>query len=347
MKLLQRFALSAFTAATLLPLTSEAYIVQTLNVLPDYTYPDIQQMNEDGVVVGTLLGYGAMGCRWKATSPLAFPSLGPGYAHSAWAYGINNAGIAVGMLDKDGGALHPMMNFPLVPGTGSVIAPHTAPAGATAVLRVINDSGYAVGTYNTSAFYSHPLGFKGTLPVAKVGTSFEPVAINNAGDVLGKGSTGNLVYNLEDGTAVSIASRVPTVVSATAMNELGDVAGVKSGNTAYIRPKPAAAAVIQLGVGKVKAVHAMNDARELLVTTHTNRPALLRPSAAIADGEFVYLDTVVTAPWTITKLADINNAGSIAGIMRRPATPADATSDAYIVRGFRLVEFILIFPIFP
>jgi hypothetical protein len=328
------------------PLSRAFYIFQTLSVRPDYDYPTVYQMNENSTIVGTLGGWGVIAARWSSTGTLtSIPSIGP--AHSAWGFGINNAGLIVGFLDQTGGPLHAFYN---APGVGSAVLPTPAPAGVTTELRVINDAGYAVGVYSSSgtqtAFYTHPLGYKANISAVKVGASFYPVAINNSGDVLGNSSFKGVVYNLLDATAVKVTDRVPTMVSAAAMNELGDVAGVDAGSKAYILPKDPASPVIVLGVGLVKTVHGMNDARELLITTMTNRPAILRPSASIPDGVIQYLDTLVPSPWTVFKLADINNAGNICGVARRPSVPADATTASHVYRPFKLTELTFV-PVLP
>ncbi|PTY03767.1 hypothetical protein DB347_21280 [Opitutaceae bacterium EW11] len=342
--------LSAAVASCIAASAAHAfYLFSTLPVLPDYDVPAVYQMNENSVIIGTLSGsFGPVGARWKGSTLTSFAGLGPGYAHSAWAYGMNNAGLAVGMLDVDGSSLKAYYNAPLL---GSALLPTPAPAGVTTELRVINDAGYAVGKYTsagvTTAFYTHPLGTHANLPSAKVGANFVPVAINEDSDVLGNSSLKGVVYNLLTQTVELVTARVPDMTSAAALNNLGDVAGVKVGNTAYILPKPDAAPAILLGAGNVKAVHAMNDGRELLVTTMDNRPAILAPADGVPGGVFTYLDTLVSAPWTIDKLADINNAGNICGVVKRPATPADGVPYSTIYRPFRLTNFTFFVPIFP
>ncbi len=328
-----------------------AYFFSALPMPPSYDFPAVYQMNENSVVVGTMHGsFGPVGARWKGSSVDTVVGLGPGFAHSAWGFGINNAGLVVGMLDVDGGHLRAFYNAPLL---GSALLPTPAPAGVTTQLRALNDAGYAVGTYVsagvTTAFFTHPLGYKANLPVAKVGANYRPLAINQESDVIGTSSLKGVVYNLLSNTAVLVTSRVPAMLTLDAINDLGDVAGVNAGNTAYIMPKPPGAPVIPLGLGKVKKICGMNDARELLIFTNTNRPAILSPSMVNPDGDLIFLDTVIPAPWVIDTLADINNAGNVCGTVKRPATPADGTSATTIYRPFRLIEFSLIpvFPVFP
>lgn len=325
------------------------YIFTVLPVLPDYDFPGVTQMNENSVIVGTLSGrFGPVGARWKGSTLTTFAGLGPGFAHSVWAYGINNAGLVVGMVDVDGGPLHAYYNAPLL---GDALLPTPAPAGVTTTLRAINDAGYSVGTYFsagvTTAFYTHPLGFNANLPSSRVGNNYQPLAINRDCDVIGTGSLGGVVYNLLSGTAVTVSSRIPSVVSLNAINDLGDVAGLDAGNTAYILPKPGAGAVIRLGVGQVSRVCGMNDGRELLVFTTSGRAAILSPSTTNPDGDLFFIDTLVSSPWTISTLADINNAGNICGTVQRPATPADGTTFTTIYRPFRLSNIFLFGPIFP
>lgn len=340
--------LSLTAAVSLCASAAQAFYTFTvLPVLPDYDFPGVFQMNENSVIVGTLWGsFGPVGARWKGSSVETIAGLGPGYAHSAWGFGINNAGLVVGQVDVDGGPLHAYYNAPLL---GDALLTTPAPSGVTTSLRAINDAGYAVGSYVsgsvTTAFYTHPLGFNANLPVAKVGNNYSPIAINRDCDVIGTSSLKGVVYNLLTGTAVTVTSRVPGMVSLAAINDLGDVAGLDAGNTAYIMPKPAGSTVIHLGAGKVKQVCGMNDARELLVFTVTNRPAILSPSDSNPDGDITYLDSLVPSPWTVDSLADINNAGNICGVIRRPATPADGVPYSTIYRPFRLNNITLI--IFP
>jgi len=351
---LMKTILRTFSFAALLAACSTAahafYSFTVLPVLPQYDYPGVTQMNENSVIVGTLSGlFGPVGARWKGSSVDTIAGLGPGFAHSAWAYGINNAGLVVGMVDVDGGPLHAFYNAPLL---GDALLPTPAPVGVTTQLRAINDAGYAVGNYSsagvTTAFYTHPLGYNAVIPSARVGTNYIPVAINRDCDVIGTSSWRGVVYNLLSATTVVVTSRVPAMQTLAAMNDLGDVSGVETGNTAYIMPKVPGAPILRLGTGQVRQVCGMNDARELLVFTTSNRPAILSPSTVNPDGDFTYLDTLVSAPWTVDTLADINNAGNICGTVRRPSTPADATTATTIYRPFRLTEFnFIIFPIFP
>lgn len=344
---LRHFSSTALLAACATA-AQAAYFFTALPMPPTYDFPAVYQMNENSVVVGTMFGtFGPVGARWRASGVDSVVGLGPGFAHSAWGFGINNAGLVVGMLDVDGTYLRAFYNAPLL-GSGLLSTP--APAGITTELRAINDAGYAVGTYTTpgvtTAFYTHPLGYKANLPTSKVGTNYRPIAINQESDVIGTSSLKGVVYNLLSNTAVLVTSRVPAMLTLAAINDLGDVAGVNAGNTAYIMPKPPGAPVIPLGLGKVKKVCGMNDARDLLIFTNTNRPAILSPSMINPDGDFTFLDTVVPAPWVIDTLADINNAGNVCGTVKRPAIPADNTSATTIYRPFRLVEFSFI-PVFP
>ena len=128
------------------------------------------------------------------------------------------------------------------------------PECLTTQLRAINDAGYAVGTYVsagvTTAFYTHPRGYKANLPTAKVGTNYRPIAINQDSDVIGTSSLKGVVYNLLSNTAVLVTSRVPPMLTLDVINDLGDVARVNEGNTAYIMPKPPGAPVFPLGLAR-------------------------------------------------------------------------------------------------
>lgn len=325
---------NAFYSFTVLPVDSY------------YDYPVITQMNENSVIVGQLwasAGGGPVGARWKGSTLSFFAGLGPGHPHSIWAYGINDAGLVVGDVSYDDGTQQAYYNAPLI---GEALLPTPAPAGVSTYLRAINNAGYAVGTYSSggvnTAYYTHPMGFKSTIPSSKVGNNYYPTAINNDGDVIGMSTAKGVVYNVLSGYTATVTSRVPSMVTLDAINDLGDVAGVEAGNTAYLMPRSSGEAVIHLGVGKVKQVCGMNDRRQLLVFTMTNRPAILSPSDSNPDGDFFYLDTLVSSPWTIDKLADINNAGNICGIIKRPATASDGVPYTTIYRPFRLTNVILI-----
>jgi probable HAF family extracellular repeat protein len=145
---------------------------------------------------------------------------GTGLNDNSYAYGINNLGQAVGQGTTANGATHAFLY------SGGKMQDLGAFGGASSIAYGINDSGEIIGQCNAPSggfAFLYSGGEVKELP-------FEPLAINNAGQVVGYGGTGNGASLYSGGTTLDLNTLIDPssgwkLVKATAINDVGQIVG--------------------------------------------------------------------------------------------------------------------------